>query len=566
VELPATIHDTDPSTVHVLPLGGCGEFGMNIKAIVHQKKLYILDCGIMFPQEYQLGIEAIIPDVREVFSKFDGVAGYIITHGHEDHIGALPYIYRRYPAPIYATAWTRSLIESKFLGRGIELQKGHLNTVTSKQTVRFDGISFEYIQVNHSIPMACALVIEAGDTRIFHTGDFKFDFDPIGEPPFDTDHLDAIGKKGINLCFIDSTNAHAPGMCPSEASVYEPLKSVVRSGKGASIITTFASNLWRILVVFKIAKELNRAIGIIGQGFLKTLELGHKHGLIQDSPNIIVDQDLIWKTPHENLILLCTGSQGEIGSGLHRISHREYKYFKIAAGDQVIFSSRIIPGNERSIITTSDRLAEQGATIINTRNSPGIHCSGHAHQGDIELLLKHLKPNQVLPVHGTHLQLLANFNLSQPYIKQVTTPHLIKNGTIMRINKNDITAAGEIETSVLYIDQGNYSEIEQITLKERLKIGELGMIIAHGAIKSKNNQWVMEPYIGLQGIGILDADTRNECISTLSELYKTTVSECFAKNIFDADEVSENIRIQLRKHMSTYVGRKVVTHVNFTIV
>ena len=328
---------------------------MNLTCYLYEGKHYVVDCGIRFSEPVKLGTDAVVPKVDDFFEEVGGVDAYIITHGHEDHIGALPYIVERWPAPIYATPWAANLLSRKFARRGMDEDDYPISIVEAGDRVRDDSIEIEYLHVNHSIPHACALVVRTADLTVFHTGDFKFDSSPIREAPIDLEHLSQLGKDGIDLVLADSTNADKSGYCPSESTVEAPLTRLLTSAQGAVFLGTFSSNLWRLITIFEACKAADRRVFVQGTGIAISLEIAKETGVYEPPPGLLVDASEIGALDRRSFVVLATGCQGEWRAAMARISHGEHRDIAVEAGDTVILSARIIPGNERSIFSMIDR-------------------------------------------------------------------------------------------------------------------------------------------------------------------------------------------------------------------
>jgi len=480
----------------IFPIGGCGEFGKNMTAYVIEGRLFVVDAGLLFADQRQLGVASIIPDINEVFSKFGGPAAYIITHGHEDHIGALPYICRDWPALIYATPWTRKLIENKFDRRGLGNLKNSIRTVNAGDVISIGKARFEYIHVNHSIPDACAVLVEFKGTKILHTGDFKVDLLSKECPPIRLE--DFSRHKDIMLVLADSTNAPVAGIGPGEWEVYEPLKKAILECQGRTIISTFASNLWRLQIIIKLAKDLGKKIFVTGTGMENCLKIGEELGHFSWPAGVRVNAEHLKKVEDKDLIILATGCQAENRASLYRMAVGEHKDIKIQPNDNVIISSRTIPGNEKDVASLISDLRRKGANVLTSRTHPGIHVSGHAFAGEIELLLRAANPRYFMPVHGTYAQICDNSILGESLNMETIIPD---NGAILEVNKDKgIRQIGEVDVPVLFVDGESSALLQYETLRERLRIGELGAVFVGGVIDVKKGIWAKGPILESQGL------------------------------------------------------------------
>lgn len=534
----------------ISPLGGCGEFGMNTTAYIYRKKLYIVDAGVMFPDPRKLGVAAIMPDISLLANYFKGVEAYIITHGHEDHIGALPFLYKKWPAPIYATPWTCALIQRKFQEH--YLDPNCLQMVQSLDTVNCDGIKFTYLHVNHSIPDACALAIETDEVCVVHTGDFKIEDQPLDGKSLDKKIFRELGKKGVNLLIADSTNSQRPGRCPDEWETAQDLSNLIQSSPGRCFITTFASNLWRIKIIAEICRKLKKHLVPIGRGMQNTIELGMQLGYLNIDPSLLLSEEEASQFSDNKLVILVSGSQAEYRSALWRIALSEHRQFKISAQDRIIFSARVIPGNEKNVATLISELEKQGAQVITARTHPNIHVSGHAYQDELIELLTYLRPNFYMPVHGGFSQLIANQKLGKTLSFQNHQIISVQDGDVLEVSPKSVLCFTTIEIPRLFIEQDSTIVISYETLRERLRIGENGVIIITGCFSSSRKNWLISPTLTIQGLKLPIEDdwlvkTNNYLAEAIENLPKQSASD-----------YNEFARIHIRKKVIPIVNKKPV--------
>lgn len=530
---------------------------MNSTALLYNGKLYLIDCGVRFPDPGKLGIEAIIPDYEPLIEACGGVEAYIITHGHEDHLGALGYVIDRWPAPIYGTPWTCELFRNKMNRRNKDPNKYPLHEVEPGDIVRNSDISFEYIHVNHSIPMACALLIKTDTLKIFHSGDFKLDPDPLTEAPYNSARMQKLGDEGVDVVLCDSTNAHREGNCPSEKTVFKPLLDEVAKARGAVIITTFASNLWRLQTVVEVCKALGKRLFIMGGGVEQTLALGKGFGLVDIPESLLLTEAALGNCPRENLVILATGCQAEYRSALARIAKKENRHFKLTSNDTVIFSSRIIPGNEKPIIDMMDLIAQLGADVITPRDNPAIHVSGHGYKGDITRLLNLLRPKTFLPIHGNFQQQQSNSDTG--VATTVVGPdqcRVITAGDVIDIDQKGVQWRDRIEFEMKFIDSDSYTPISRETMRERHKIGEYGCAVLTGVYVKGERRWTAIPEIDLVGLEFPFGVDGDKWLATQRNTLSKTVAD-LAKNYDNSpDMITEEIRIIFRRNLSDVLKKK----------
>ena len=548
-----------------MPLGGCGEFGMNTTCYIIDGKLFVVDCGLRFTDPSKLGTDAVIPAVDPIFEQFGGVYAYLITHAHEDHIGGLPFILPRWPAPIYTTRWSAAVLKIKFAKRGIDEKHFPITIVQPGDHVRCLGFDAEWVHVNHSIPDACALFIQTSAGNIFHTGDFKFDANPVLEPPLQEEALATIASRRVDLLLADSTNSEREGNSPSESSVFRPLLRAFQSCKGAIVLSTFASNFWRLKTIADICVAANKRLYVTGPGIDQSFEIASKLGLYELPPNLRVTDETIHSVAREDLVVLATGCQGEFRSALSRIALGEHRQFRLQEGDTVILSSRIIPGNERSILFMIDQLKRRGANIITTRNDDGIHVSGHAYRNDLSRMFTQLKPRWYTPVHGAFSQLHANRALGITLGLEPERVLLIENGDVIIIDEGNISVRTNFSVGLEYIDSDSGVVISYESLRERLRIGESGLALVSGVFDRCSNDWKIPPSIELVGIKLPYHIAQESWLDQQSAVIKAVVSGHPGETSISADEIREQIRVNIRRSLFGVLRKKptVVVKIHF---
>ena len=533
-------------SLQVIPLGGCGEFGMNMTCYLTDKKFIVVDVGSIFPEPKQLGVSSIIPSVKKTYNSFGTLLAYFITHGHEDHIGAIYYVYQECPAPIYATPWTAELIKRKFKANNQTIKTIHV--VNPGQKIRCAPFFIEYVHVNHSIPDASSLFIKTEKGNVFHTGDFKVDKEPPLKKHLDLKQFERIRKEGVDLLLTDSTNANRPGFSPSESSIFSPMEQIMRSAKKRILITGFSSNLWRINTIVKLCKKLGKKLLVDGRGLRNCLEMGQQFGYMEDLTKILVEEKGFRTVKDDHLVIILSGSQGERRSSLVRAARKEHRFLSIKENDLVIFSARPIPGNDRDIIHLSDLLKEQGAEVVTPSAYPDIHVSGHACVEDLSYFIKKLEPKCYVPVHGTYSFLADNQTIVENFPKDKIQSILIKNGEIIDVCHKGIKKLKyQINLERRFVDQESSIPIGYKTLQERLDIGELGLIVVAGVFGKRNKKWIKGPQIKLVGIELSKGVDRNKFLKVMSEKVKTKLNH--------VTQSSELTQETLRKECCLQVGR-----------
>jgi ribonuclease J len=534
---------------------------MNATAYTTAQTLIIVDCGVLFADPRLLGVNGSYHEFDELFADGHVLDAYVITHGHEDHIGALPFAYKHWPAPIYASPWTAELIKRKFdkFDRGVAPP---IFVVHPGSTIAVGDIQIEYLHMHHSIPDTCALMIRSGSHRIFHTGDFKFEDDPVDGKPIDFEKLRALGREGIDVLLADSTNALSPGKSLSELEVTPHLKRIFSEAPGRVFITTFASNLWRIQSIASACKELGKRLYIAGRGIESTLDIAEKLGRFEMPRGVLVSDDEVLSIPPDRLVVIASGSQGEGRAAIAAIATGNHRIFSAEPGDTFIFSSRMIPGNEKTIFRVKSLLERSGARVVTTKEQPGIHVSGHGHREDLLRLISLLNPRTFVPIHGTYTQLLGNRNLGRAKdIEEVDPEILIENGSMIELRDHECSLIQSINFPEAFIETDSPNEVSWETLRKRLKIGELGLALVSGAVSKKTGAWVAGPEVELVGIELPLSKT--EWLASVSAELKGRITPAEFPKISDLEE---ECRLRVRRKLESIFNRKPVVHVKFFAV
>lgn len=545
-----------PNLLHILPVGGCGQFGMNITLYVYRDRVFVVDCGIQFSDAHKPGVDSLIPDLSDLLAPFTRVEAYLITHGHEDHIGALPFIYQNWPAPIFATKWTKSLIEKKFQRHGRTTPETFIDWDEEK-CHHLPEVKLRAVGVNHSIPMARALSLRFGDFHVFHSGDYKLDSTAIGEPSFGVEEVRSLcTDQPVDVFLSDSTNSMSPGFCPSESVALATLDSVFAKASSRIIATTFSSNVWRLISLIECAKKYGRRVIPFGQGVSSTMALAQQHGLMRDLDGAIADEVDFRRLPPEKVVIIATGSQAELGSGMQRIASGEHPNLKFSAGDSCIFSSRVIPGNEVYVGQMQDRIVRSGASIISSRNFAGIHVSGHGYRGDINAMLGAVRPQYFVPMHGTFSHLSACESVPRDLSATPQKTQSIENGDLLRLDADGLTCRGRIACKVDYVDAFSRVAAPPQEFRERFKIGEMGLAMVWACIDMSVGKWLVEPQIEMRGIPFPKHLNKVQ--------WKIETGQYIAKKIIsftdqeDDFALNERVRLLFRRRLEETIGKKVV--------
>ena len=485
--------------LRIIPLGGSGEIGKNMIALEYGRNVLLIDAGVMFPEHDMLGIDLVIPDYTYYLKdKKDWVRGIVVTHGHEDHIGALPYLLAEVKAPVYATRLTAGLIEVKLQKHGL-LDQVELNIVRPGESVSPGGLfEVEFFHVCHSIPDAAGLAIRTPVGLIVHTGDFKFDYTPTWGPPTDFGALARFGAEGVLALLSDSTNANKPGFTPSEKTVDEGLDKVFREARGRVILATFGSLISRVQQVINAAARHNRVVVIDGRSLEESVERAQELGYLDIPPGVLVDLTKLKGRPDHQIVIIATGSQGEPGAALGRMAGGKHRHITIKAGDTVVMSSREIPGNEQIVGRAINSLFKRGARVI-YGSADQVHVSGHASQEELKLLLSLVKPKYFMPIHGElrHLHAHADIACGQGIPRE--NIFIVENGTIVEFDLESARLADRIPGGWVFVDGSGVGDIGPVVLRDREILSQDGFVLAVVRLDEKTGQLIDRPRIITRG-------------------------------------------------------------------
>ena len=530
-------------SVKVIPLGGLEQIGMNITAIEYDDSIVVVDCGLSFPEEEMLGIDLIIPDVTYLKENIDKVKAFVITHGHEDHIGAIPYVLKEVNVPIYATRLTMGLIESKLKEHNM-LREVKRKVVRYGQSVTLGDFRVEFIRTNHSIADAAALAIFSPAGILVHTGDFKVDYTPVNGEPIDLQRFAELGKKGVLALMCDSTNALRPGFTMSERTVGSTFDKIFNDNKNSRIIiATFASNVDRVQQIINAAVAYGRKVCVEGRSMVNIIDVAEDLGYLHIPDGTLIETEAMKNYTPEQIVLITTGSQGESMAALSRMAANLHRKVSIQPGDCVVFSSTPIPGNEKSVARVINELGMKGAKVI----FQDTHVSGHACQEEIKLVYSLLKPKYAIPVHGEYRHLIAQKEVAMSLGYDKEDVIIAKSGDVIELSDEKAAIVGKVHTGAILVDGLGVGDVGNIVLRERQTLAENGIIIVVLTLEKYTGQLVAGPDIVTRGfVYVREAE---ELLDEARAIVTDSVLRCLDKNITDWSKIKNIIKDDLSEYL-----------------
>ncbi len=540
--------------LRIIPLGGLGEIGLNMMAMEYGDDLIVIDCGLMFPEDYMLGIDLVIPDITYLRKNRHKVKAFIITHGHEDHTGALPFVLKEINVPIYATALTIGLIEAKLSEFGL-MGNIALRTVKPRDTVTIGAFTVEFIRVSHSIVDGVGLAIKTPLGVVVHTGDFKMDQTPVDGEVMDYARFAEYGDRGVLVLLSDSTNVEREGYSLSEREIGTNLEDIFRRCTGRIIVAVFSSNIHRIQQVLDTADRFGRKVILNGKSMLANVRIARQLGYLKVAEGLIVDIKELNNIPPQRVVLLTTGSQGEPMSALTRMAMDNHKYIKITEGDTVVLSSKFIPGHEKAITNMMNHLHRRGADVIYEKVSE-VHVSGHASQEELKIMLNLVKPRYFIPVHGEYRHLVRHCRLA----KRVGVPEeniiLAENGDVVVFTENGAGIKERVECGKVFVDGKGVGDVSEMVLKDRIHLSKDGMVVVITALNERTGELIYGPDIISRGV--VFEQTGGELMEKAKTIVIDTLGSINVEAKTDPLEVKEEIRRALRKFFNRSLDRKPV--------
>jgi ribonuclease J len=539
-------------TLKVIPLGGLGAIGKNMLVLEYDDALLIVDTGLMFPDDEMLGIDLVLPDFSYVVENRERVLGILITHGHEDHVGALPYLLKEVDVPVYGTRLTLALINAKLGEHGLQ-GKVSLNEISPAKSLQLGPFGVEFLEVSHSIPDGVGMGIHTPVGTIVHTGDFKLDQTPIDMKPTALQRFAELGRQGVLLLLSDSTNADSPGYTGPERSVGQRLESIFALAKGRIIVASFASHIHRIQQVMDTAARHGRSLAIVGRSMVKNVNIAQNLGYLTVPEGLLVKPHDISLLPPECVTVLSTGSQGEPLSALARMAAHDHPSIEIMKGDTVIISARPVPGNETSVYRTIDRLFAAGARVI-YESAAGVHVSGHASTEELKVMLNLVKPKFFMPVHGEHRHLYFHAELARAIGMPDENIFIMENGDVLELTEDEAVVTGKVQAGMILVDGFAMGDFHDLVLRDRQHLASDGLVMVVVARSAQDGKMVGEPEVVFRGIAHAGG------LEELAEKAKLLVTECLSseemQQVNDPNLVKNRVHDVLQKYLRKEAGRR----------
>ena len=539
--------------LEVIPLGGCGEFGLNLTCYRYADELLAVDCGLMFPEDDMFGVDLVLPDFSFLREHAAALKGYVITHGHEDHLGALPFALREAPAPVYATGFTLSLIREKLA----ENNPGHpikLVELIPRQLVTLGHFSVEPIRVAHSIPDSVSLALRCPAGLAVHTGDFKMVGPGLPTEGTDVERLDELGTEGVLVAVADSTGALEPGLCQSEEDIVEPLTDLFATTSGRILLAQFASNIERLNTVLALCKRFGRRLVLEGRSLRQYARQAEVAGFLKFPPGLRATLEELAHLPLRRAVVVVTGTQGEPGSVLRRLALRDHPNLNVGPGDTVVLSARIIPGNERKVNRLVDLLCRQGATVVDAARDRRVHVSGHGYREDLRRMHLLLRPRGVIPVHGRYRMLIEHAELAHQV--GVERAHIPENGAVIEVTEAGMRTIGQVEVGRTLVDGKGVGDVEELVLRDRRHLAATGTVVALITLDSSSGELARPPE--LTAVGVLREQECDEILARATRALADTVRDLPPSARSLPEELAEVVRRRLRGFFRKELDRKPV--------
>ena len=542
----------EQAKVKIIPLGGLNEIGKNMTAIEYKNDIVIIDCGLKFPDEDMFGIDVVIPDITYLLKHRDKVSGIFLTHGHEDHIGALPYVLKQLNVPVYGTKLTLGIVQSKLKEHNL-LSTTELITVKPRDVVRLNSVSVEFIKTNHSIADSVAIAVHTPLGAVLHTGDFKVDYTPIDGEPMDFARFAELGKKGVLLMMADSTNVERPGYTMSEKIVGESLCRIFGKSKGRIIVATFASNIHRIQQIIDAAAMYGRKVAVSGRSMENIVQVAIELGYIKIEKENLVSIDQINKYNNDQIVIITTGSQGEPMSALARMATSEHRKVNIVPGDTIIISATPIPGNEKLVSRVVDQLFKKGAEVV-YGSSEAVHVSGHACQEELKLMQTLVRPKYFIPVHGEYRHLKQHGELANSIGVPKSNILIPEIGDVIEVTRNSIKKSGSVISGQIFVDGLGVGDVGNIVIRDRKHLSQDGILTVVVTLSKENKAIIAGPDIISRGFVYVRESEK--LMDEARDIVRNVFAKCEEQKITDWSTLKSTVRDELRSFLYEKTKRK----------
>ena len=539
-----------PEKLKIIPLGGLNEIGKNIMVIEYDNEIIVVDCGLSFPEEEMLGVDIVIPDVTYLLKNKEKVKGILLTHGHEDHIGALPYVLKKLNVPVYGTKLTMGLLKNKLKEHNI--QNAQLNVIEASDSIQVGQYGVEFIGTTHSIPDSVAIAIHTPVGTVVHTGDFKIDFTPIIGKTMDLAKLSEIGERGVLALIADSTNVERPGYTRSEKTVGATFDEIFMGAKQRIIVATFASNVHRIQQIINSAVKFERKVAVTGRSMVNIVGVAQELGYLEIPEGTIIEINDINKYPDNQVVVITTGSQGEPMSALSRLAASDHRKMELVPGDLVILSATAIPGNEKTVSRVIDQLFKKGAQVIYEAVAD-VHVSGHACQEELKLVHSLVKPKYFIPAHGEYRHLTQHAKLAENLGMSKDNIFVAENGSIIELTGEKGKVAGKAPSGNILVDGLGIGDVGNIVLRDRRHLSQDGLIVVVVTISKQDGSVIVGPDIVSRGFVYVRES--EDLMKEAKKVVKNVLIDCEKRNITDWATLKSSIRDSLRNFLYERIKR-----------
>jgi len=552
----SVVPDVSPSTLEVVPLGGLGEFGMNMMAVSWEDTTILIDAGVMFPDPDQLGVDLIIPDLTFVEARRGKVKALVLTHGHEDHIGAVPHVMPLFDGPVYGTAMTLAFVQPKLDEHEINAGE-RLKIVSPRDRVTVGPFTIEFIRVTHSMPDCVALAITTPAGTIVHTGDFKIDQTPIDGEHFDLHRFAELGAQGVLALFADSTNIDRKGFTGSEVEVIEGFEELFTSTLGKLVVAAFSSSIYRMQILVDLAVQFDRKVAFVGRSIVQNSEIAQRLGFLRVPSGVLIRDADVTSYASQDVLCVVTGSQGEPQAALPRIAIDDHRFVKLGPDDTVVLSARSIPGNEKAIARTMSHVARRGADVV-TSEMKHVHVSGHGSAEELKLVLSLVRPQYFVPIHGEYRQLAQHARVAKRVMNgpdRKVQVLLAQDGDIIQFDDNGARIADKAPTGRVLIDVTRVGEVGDEVLRDRRHLAGDGLVVAVVAISRHTGALAGDPEIVARGF-VFETDQAESLFGDAARVIASCIDESSVEERTDQGLMTEKLRVELRRYFKKRTGRR----------